>query len=189
MGGKTGLYACPTSTQQEQPIYEVCGGQINIKGKTYPIKLPDGRYIIRKLSVTECCRLQTLPDDYCRAVSASQAYKALGNGWTAEVIAHLLGYALADIPRGKKLLVISMYDGIGTGRYVLDSLGFTNIEYHAFEIDKFAIKVAQDNYPDIRQHGDAFKVREVKNWPQLITSGEWIGRAAIDLVGECFYYA
>ena len=171
------------------PVYEVVGGEISIKGKTYPIKLPDGRYIIRKLTVAECCRLQTLPDDYCRAVSASQAYKALGNGWTAEVIAHLLGYALAGVPKNEKLLVISMYDGIGTGRYVLDKLGFTNVEYHAFEIDKHAIKVAHDNYPDIRQHGDAFKVREVETWPELITSGEWAGKQVIDLEMERFIYA
>ena len=34
------------------------------------------------------------------------------------------------------------------------------LEYHAFEIDKFAMKVANHNYPDIIQHGDAFQIRE-----------------------------
>ena len=144
-------------------VYEVKDGKITIKGKEYPIKLADGFYIIRKLTVTECCRLQTLPDDYCRAVSASQAYKGLGNGWTAEVIIHILSHALKDIPRDEKILVLSMYDGIGTGRYCLDKMGFTNIEYHAYEIDKYAMKIAMSNYPDIIQHGDAFAVRE-KRW-------------------------
>lgn len=147
----------------EKPIYEVRDGKITIKGKEYPINLADGFYIIRKLTVKECCRLQTLPDDYCRAVSASQAYKGLGNGWTAEVIIHMLSQALKNIPRDEKILVLSMYDGIGTGRYCLDKMGFTNVEYHAYEIDKYAMKIAMSNYPDIIQHGDAFAVRE-KGW-------------------------
>lgn len=142
------------------PVYEVRNGQITIKGKQYPIKLKDGFYIIRKLTVTECCRLQTMPDNYCRAVSASQAYKGLGNGWTAEVIIHILSHALKDIPKDEKIVVLSMYDGIGTGRYCLDKMGFTNVKYYAYEIDKFAMQVAMSNYPDIVQCGDAFQVRQ-----------------------------
>ena len=42
---------------------------------------------------------------------------------------------------------------------MLDSLGFRNVEYHSYEIDKFAIKVANSNYDDIIQHGDAFDLR------------------------------
>ena len=57
---------------------------------------------------------------------------------------------------------LSMYDGIGTGRYCLDKMGFTNVEYHAYEIDKYAMKIALSNYPDIIQHGDAFQVRSEK---------------------------
>lgn len=72
------------------PIYEVKDGYITIKGKQYPIKLVDGLYIIRKLTVRECMRLQTVPEWYEWPVSKSQAYKMLGNGWTVEVIAHLL---------------------------------------------------------------------------------------------------
>ena len=141
------------------PVYEVKGGQITINGIQYPIKLIDGYYIIRKLTITECCRLQTLPDDYCKAVSATQAYKGLGNGWTAEVIIHLLNHALKDVPRDEEIIVLSMYDGIGTGRYCLDKMGFTNVKYYAYEIDKYAMTVANDNYPDIIQCGDAFDLR------------------------------
>mgnify|MGYP003298353973 CR=1 FL=1 len=73
------------------PVYTVEGGQIEIKGKRYPIKLPDGDYIIRKLTVSECKRLQTVPEWYDMSViSNSQAYKCLGNGWTVDVIAHLI---------------------------------------------------------------------------------------------------
>lgn len=75
---------------KEITIYEVRDGKITIKGKQYPIKLKDGYYIIRKLTVRECMRLQTVPEWYEFPVSDSQAYKMLGNGWTCEVIAHIL---------------------------------------------------------------------------------------------------
>lgn len=80
----------------DMPIYQVRDGYITIKGKTYPIKLRDGCYIIRKLTVRECMRLQTVPENYEFPVSNSQAYKMLGNGWTCEVIAHLIRSALND---------------------------------------------------------------------------------------------
>lgn len=148
--------------KQKVNIYEVKDGKITIKGKQYPIKLKDGFYIIRKLTVAECCRLQTLPADYCRAVSASQGYKGCGNGWTAEVIIHILSHALKNVPKDEKIVVLSMYDGIGTGRYCLDKMGFTNVEYHSYETDEYAIMIAMSNYPDIIQHGDAFQVRDEK---------------------------
>lgn len=77
---------------KEITIYEVKDGKITIKGKQYPIKLKDGFYIIRKLTVRECMRLQTVPEWYEFPVSDSQAYKMLGNGWTCEAIAHILKY-------------------------------------------------------------------------------------------------
>ena len=44
----------------------------------------------RKLTCVECERLQTVPDNYTNHVSNSQRYKMLGNGWTVDVIAHIL---------------------------------------------------------------------------------------------------
>ena len=44
----------------------------------------------RKLTPIECERLQTVPDDYTNHVSNTQRYKMLGNGWTVDVIAHIL---------------------------------------------------------------------------------------------------
>jgi DNA (cytosine-5)-methyltransferase 3A len=158
-GAQTGLYAMRSVPGAAATVYRVEAGQIEIKGKHYPIRLPDGDYIIRKLTVAECCRLQTLPDDYCRAVSDTQAYKGLGNGWTAEVIIHILRHGLEGVDRDEEIVVLSMYDGIGTGRYCLEKLGFRNISYHAYEIDKFAITVARSNFPDISHYGDAFAVR------------------------------
>ena len=108
-GGKTGLYAIPVEFDGETPtkatstadgktytVYRVKNGQIAIKGNQYPIKLADGYYIIRKLTVAECKRLQTVPEWYKFPVSDSQAYKMLGNGWTVEVIAHLIAATQAD---------------------------------------------------------------------------------------------
>lgn len=47
-------------------------------------------YSYRKLTPIECERLQTVPDNYTDGVSNSQRYKMLGNGWTVDVIAHIL---------------------------------------------------------------------------------------------------
>ena len=49
---------------------------------------------IRKLTPIECERLQTLPDNYTKVdgVKDTARYKALGNGWTVDVIAHILSF-------------------------------------------------------------------------------------------------
>lgn len=75
----------------DKPIYKVENGLIEIDGNPYPIKIKDGCYLIRKLSPVECERLQTMPDNYTAGVSDRQRYRQLGNGWTADVIAHILG--------------------------------------------------------------------------------------------------
>lgn len=77
-------------------VYRVKNKKNIIKGKEYPIELKDGYYIIRKLTVTECMRLQTVPEWYKFPVSSSRAYKLLGNGWTIEVIKWLLKYTYED---------------------------------------------------------------------------------------------
>lgn len=160
VGAKTGLYACPINKIDGKPIYTVKNGLITIKDKQYPIKLADGYYLIRKLTPLECERLQTLTDGYTSGVSDTQRYRAIGNGWTAEVIIHILNHALKDVSRDEELVVMSMYDGIATGRYCLDKMGFTNVKYYAYEIDPYPIKIAMSNYPDIIQCGDAFRVRD-----------------------------
>lgn len=170
VGAKTGLYAVPVIPDgkgrfvikaaggKEIPVYEVHGGRITIKGKTYPIKLADGFYIIRKLTVTECKHLQTVPEEYVFPVSNSQAYKMLGNGWTVDVIAHIMSHftGLTEEP----VEVLSMYDGMSCGHIALDKLGAAIIAYYATEIDKYAIQTTQHNYPETVQLGDAFQVRD-----------------------------
>lgn len=44
---------------------------------------------LRRLSINECERLQTVPDNYTEGVSVTSRYKMLGNGWTVDVIAHI----------------------------------------------------------------------------------------------------
>ena len=179
-GAKTGLYAVPIDPNfgtfkvpitldaegqmvagiegRARVIYEVRDGRITIKGEQYPIKLADGFYIIRKLTVLECKRLQTVPDSYIFPVSDTQAYRQLGNGWTVDVIAHILSFCPGITE--KPLEVLSMYDGMSCGRLALDKLGAWVAAYWATEIDKYAIKTTQANFPDTVQLGDAFQVRQ-----------------------------
>ena len=49
---------------------------------------------IRRLTTTECSRLQTVPSWYKWECSDTQQYKLLGNGWTIEVIKHILKYLI-----------------------------------------------------------------------------------------------
>jgi DNA (cytosine-5)-methyltransferase 3A len=58
-------------------------------GGSSRIIIPDGTRL-RKLTPMECERLQTVPDNYTSGVSDTQRYKMLGNGWTVDVIAHIL---------------------------------------------------------------------------------------------------
>jgi len=95
-------------------------------------------------------------------VSDTQAYKMLGNGWTVDVIAHILSYCPGITV--EPLEVLSMYDGMSCGRLALDKLGAHIAHYYATEIDKYAIKTTQTNFPDTIQLGDAFQVREDKWW-------------------------
>ncbi len=118
--------------------------------------LQEGR--ARKLMPREYARLQTVPDRYIFPVSDTQAYKMLGNGWTVDVIAHILSHFEGITKR--PLDVFSMYDGMSCGHLALDKLGANVARYHATEIDRYAIQTAQTNYPDIVQLGDAFQVRE-----------------------------
>jgi len=75
------------------------GGKVGL----YKVDLPDGDYIIRKLTPVEAERCQTLPDNYTALgvddngktvnISNTQRYKCIGNGWTVDVITHILNHA------------------------------------------------------------------------------------------------
>lgn len=159
--GATGVAILTKANNKFQYTYKVQDGKIIIKNKKYPTNLSDGFYIIRKLSVRECMRLQTVPEDFIFPVSDTQAYKMLGNGWTVDVIAHIL-YNIPKITT-ESLKVLSMYDGMSCGQIALQKLNANIIKYYATEIDKYAILTTQTNFPNTVQLGDAFQVRE-ENW-------------------------
>ena len=54
--------------------------------------------------------------------------------------------------------VLSLFDGMACGRIALERLGIKVDNYYASEIDKYAIKIAQKNYPDTIHIGDVTKV-------------------------------
>lgn len=54
--------------------------------------------------------------------------------------------------------VLSLFDGISTGRYCLEKAGIPVEHYYASEIDESAIKISEKNYPDIIRLGDVTKV-------------------------------
>lgn len=74
-GGKTG-------TLMAQARQDGTAGQV----------LANINNVIRRLTPVECERLQTVKDNYTNHVSDSQRYKMLGNGWTVDVIVHILSY-------------------------------------------------------------------------------------------------
>ena len=75
----------------------------------------------RALTPLECERLQTMPDGYTehgmldafgvRTMSNSRRYKMIGNGWTVDVIKHILN----GIPQDNLGTVVSLFDGCGCG--------------------------------------------------------------------------
>jgi len=99
----------PGKGGQGKRIYSVCGKMVCLSANgggrgaeigLYKIDLPDGDYHVRNLTPVEAERCQTLPDGYTAfgidhtgktvPVSNTQRYKCIGNGWTVDVITHIL---------------------------------------------------------------------------------------------------
>lgn len=70
----------------------------------------------------------------------------------------------------KKLKVLSLFDGISCARVAIERAGFKIEEYYASEIDKYAMQVAEKNYPDTIQLGSVtdLKGEDVKDIDILI---------------------
>lgn len=79
---------------QGQRVYSIDGKSVTLSALGGGWGAKTGLYQIkdyaRKLEPIECERLQTLPDNYTAGISKNERRKALGNGWTADVIAHIL---------------------------------------------------------------------------------------------------
>ena len=102
--------SCGTGGQGNR-VYSVHGKSVTLMangggrgghGGIYKIDLPDGDYVIRKLTPVEAERCQTLPDNYTAfgvdnngntvKISNTQRYKCVGNGWNVDTIAHILHF-------------------------------------------------------------------------------------------------
>lgn len=88
------VYGCDFRTDE--------GIRKNKNGKSFALRSQAGGKLqgkgvlinsnIRRLTPIECERLQTVKDNYTSCVSDTQRYKMLGNGWTVDVICHILNY-------------------------------------------------------------------------------------------------
>lgn len=64
--------------------------------------------------------------------------------------------------------VLSLFDGMSCGRIALERAGIPVTSYHACEIDKYAIKVSERNYPDIIRHGSVVDYHPDRHFDLLI---------------------
>ncbi|WHH58455.1 DNA cytosine methyltransferase [Petroclostridium sp. X23] len=146
---KTEKFACLTATYWK-----------GIRGAGRPFaskkvgNYDDVRKYQRMLTPEECERLQTLPIGYTEGISNTQRYTALGNGWTIDVIVHILSF----IPDKYLQTVVSLFDGISCGQVALERAGKVYNQYYASEIQKHAIQVTMKNYPHTMQLGDVTKI-------------------------------
>lgn len=76
-----------------QAVFEGNIDEVKARWKENPYFESDDKNI-RQMTLTECERLQTLPDGYTdvEGVSTQMKYESIGNGWTVDVIAHILSY-------------------------------------------------------------------------------------------------
>lgn len=90
-----------TASGQQNNVYTVTDGVVliqNKKGvKPYKISIPDGQYLIRPFTPEECELLQGLPAGYTEMIPKTRRYKAIGNGWTVDAVAHILNYINLDL--------------------------------------------------------------------------------------------
>jgi DNA-cytosine methyltransferase len=79
------------NSQQDSAFYpEGKHGCLLSTRANHKVVIDKNELLIRKLTPIECERLQTVPDNYTQVVCDSQRYKMLGNGWTVDVIVHIL---------------------------------------------------------------------------------------------------
>lgn len=100
-GAKTGLYLIPVQYDRKNKVGKELEKSITLcasdwrglnRNQKQNAALNLEEMTIRKLTPLECERLQTVPEGYTEGVSDTQRYKMLGNGWTVDVIAHILSY-------------------------------------------------------------------------------------------------
>ena len=146
-------------------VYDILGKSVTLKALGGGGGAKTGLYKIGEaifaLNAKGCEKLQTVPAGYTSCVPSNIGVTLLGNGWTVDVIAHIMSHFTGL--RSEPVEVLSMYDGMSCGHIALDKLGAHVERYYATEIDKYAIQTTQTNYPETIQLGDAFQVRD-ENW-------------------------
>ena len=89
-------------------LYEVKDGKISMsfpKGKnpnevfTFKVKVPDGKYNFRKLTVSELEQLQNVPIGYTQGFKYTNSVDVLGNGWTVDVITHIFSFLKENVEK------------------------------------------------------------------------------------------
>ena len=80
----------------------------------------------------------------------------------------------------KTINVLALFDGGSIGRYCLEQAGFTIGKYYSSEIDKTALTISEDNYPDIVRLGDVTKISYVAG--RLITENGIFPCGKIDII-------
>ena len=106
---------------------------------------------IRRLTPEECDKLQGIPDWYdWSGISESQHYKLDGNGWQCDTIKHCWSF----LPKfDRPIRVWSLFDGMSCASIVLKELNIDVSCFISSEIDRHAIKVEKQNFPNIIQVG------------------------------------
>jgi site-specific DNA-cytosine methylase len=84
--GKAGYKKKGVECDKSTPV--VTRHHKGMQSEYYPVILDSGGY--RNITPVECEKLQTLPLNYTEGVSNTQRYRMIGNGWTLEVVKHIL---------------------------------------------------------------------------------------------------
>ena len=102
---------------------------------------------IRRLTPEECDKLQGIPDWYdWSGISESQHYKLDGNGWQCDTIKHCWSF----LPKfDRPIRVWSLFDGMSCASIVLNELNIDVSCFISSEIDRHAIKVEKQNFPNM----------------------------------------
>jgi hypothetical protein len=81
-----------TQPYQQNRVYDINGISPALQAQLTTGSTMINTPRIRRLTPTECERLQTVKDSYTEGVSDTQRYRMLGNGWTVEVVKHIFSY-------------------------------------------------------------------------------------------------
>ena len=152
---------------QERMPDEKQGVELEINGVKYIS-------FIRRLTPTECSRLQGVPSWYnYGGVSESKQYFALGNGWQCDTIEHCFSF----LPKFEKpIKVWSLFDGMACCAIALKELGIEVEQYISSEIEKSDLKLELNNFPNMVQVGSVTEINVDElvakyGVPDMLTAG------------------